>query len=78
MLPILIVALIVVVARRITIVAVTVTVFFAFSIARRLLLVVLGTVLLPAVRTIAVVLFATAFAILVAFLIGEAVFLIGR
>ena len=80
-LPIFVVALIVIVARYITTVAfivivtvaVTVAVFFAFSIARRPLFVAYpGAVLLPAVRTTAVVLFVAAF-----FIRGTG-FLVGR
>ena len=73
MLLVLIVALIVVVACYITIVIVAV--LFVFSIARRPLFVVPGTVSLLAVRTIAIVLFAIA---LTALLIGGTVFLIRR
>ena len=79
-LPVLI-TLVVIVARRIitvTVIAVVVAVLFAFSIAKRPLFTVLGTVLPPAVRTTAVVLFAMAFAIFIALLIGGMVFLIGR
>ena len=77
-LPILVVAFVVAVVRCITTVVVTtvaVTVLFAFSIARRPLFAMPGTVSLPVVRTIAVVLFATAFT---AFLTRGTVFLIGR
>ena len=79
-LPILIVALVVVVACIITVVVmvVMVAVLIAFSIARRPLFTVLGTVSLPAVRTTVVVLFAAAFAMFVALLIGGTVFLIRR
>ena len=81
MLPILIVALVVVVARITTvavIVTVTVTVLVVFSIARRPLFIVLGTVSPPIVRTIAVVLFTATFAIFAALLTRGTVFLIGR
>ena len=81
MLPILIVALIVVVVYYITIVVVTaviVVVLFTFSIARRPLFAILGTVSLPIVRTIAVVLLIATFAIFMALLTGGTVFLIGR
>ena len=79
-LPILVVALVVAVARIIIVVvtAVVVVVLFAFSVAGRLLFAVPGTVSLPTVRTTAVVLFATAFAIFVVLLIGGMVFLVGR
>ena len=76
-LPILIVALVVAVVR-ITIVAVTVAVLVALPIVGKPLFTVPGTVLLPTVRTIAVVLFTTVFAIFAAFLIGGTVFLVGR
>ena len=77
MLLVLIVALVVIVARitTVAVIAVVVAVLFAFSIARRPLFVVLGTVSLLAVRTTIVVLFATA---LTALLIRGTVFLIGR
>ena len=75
-LPILIVVLIVVIVRRITTVAVIVLV--ALLIVRSLVFAVPGTVLLLAVRTIAVVLFTIAFAIFIALLIGGTVFLVGR
>ena len=87
MLPIFIVALIVTVVYRITIVAVIVTVtvtvtiavLFVFSIAGRPLFAAYpGAVPLLAVRTIVVVLFAAAFAMLAALLTGGTVFLIGR
>ena len=79
-LPVLVVALVVVVARitTVTVIAVAVTVLFAFSIARGPLFAVLGTVSLPTVRTIAVVLFAVVFAIFAALITGGTVFLIGR
>ena len=77
-LPVFIVALVVTVARITTVavtITVTVAVLFAFSIARRPLFTVLGMVSLLAVRTIVVVLFATA---LTALLTRGTVFLIGR
>ena len=80
-LPILIVVLIVVVARciiTVAVMAVAVVVLFAFSIARKPLFVVPGTVSLLAVRTIVVVLFATVFAMFAALLLGGMVFLVGR
>ena len=77
--PILIVALVVAVVRRITIVAViAVAVLFVFSIAGRPLFAAPGTVSLPIVRTTVVVLFAVAFAIFVTLLIGGTVLFIGR
>ena len=81
MLPILIIALVVAVARYITtvtVMAVAVVVLFVFSIAGRPLFAMLGIVLLPMVRTMTVVLFVAAFAIFMALFIGGMVFLIGR
>ena len=80
-LPVLIVALVVIVAYIITvaiIVTVTVVVLFAFSIARRPLFTIPGTVSPLAVRTTAVVLIVVAFAILAVLLIGGTVLFIGR
>ena len=76
MLPILIVALVVAIARRIT--TVVVIVLVTLLIVRSLVFAVPRTVSLPAVRTIAIVLFVAAFAIFTALLIGGTVFLIGR
>ena len=75
-LPILIVALVVVVVRRIT--TVVVVVLVALLIVGSLVFTVSRTVSLLAVRTIAVVLFAAAFAIFIALLIGGTVFLVER
>ena len=78
-LPILIVAFIIAIARCITTIIVTVIVIvivlFAFSIARRPLFIVLGTVSPPAVRTTAIFFFAI---VLVTFLISRTVLLIRR
>ena len=81
-LPILVVALVVVVARRITtvavIVAVIVAVLITLLIVERPLFAILGTVSLPTVRTIVVVLFAIAFAIFATLFTGRTVLLVGR
>ena len=77
MLLVLIVTLVVIVVRitTVAVIAVAVAVLFAFSIARRPLFVVPGTVSLLAVRTTIIVLFITA---PIALLIRGMVFLIGR
>ena len=79
-LPVLIVALVIIVAyiTIVAVIAVIVAVLFAFSIARRPLFVVPGTVPLLAVRTTAIVLFAAAFVIFATLLTRGTVFLIGR
>ena len=79
MLPVLVVAFIIAVARRITIVAIiVVVVLVALLIVGRPLFTVLGTVSLLAVRTMVVVFFAAAFTIFAALLISRTVFLIRR
>ena len=62
--PILVVAFVIAVAciTIVAVIVVVVVVLFAFSIARRPLFVVLGTVLLLAVRTIAIFFFVAVFA----------------
>ena len=74
----LIVTLVVAVVYITTVTVTIVVVLVALLIVGRPLFAVPGTVSLLAVRTIAVVLFVAAFAIFVALLIGETVFLIGR
>ena len=80
MLPILIVALVVVIARCIiTVMVIAVVVLVVLLVVGRPLFVAyLGAVPPLAVRTIAVVLFAATFAIFAALLIGGTVLFIGR
>ena len=79
MLPLLIIALVVAIARITTVAIIVVAVLIALLVVRRpLFTAYLGVVPLPAVRAIVVVLFTTAFAIFIVLLIGRTVLFIGR